>query len=228
MITTLAQQQDDTPINIYVVPNDMLQADATSLAYGQFYSYKFILGAEGIWNEPRTDACVMGIVQEAIRDALAWAYLNGGESIFRYRYSTQWFIGTVFTRRIARDATFLRCLRRVFDHYTETGLENLKDLYGRALRELRLAGQLADGPGREGLWTLNPESISGWAKSSCVTDGQVADGFWEAYECFKQPNGRAASQAKKAMIHSWPLSYRHDIENRVEDLRRKGRVVLQT
>jgi len=228
LITTSAGQQDGTPINIYVVPNNVLQADITSFTNGQFYSYKFILGAEGVWEDQKTDAYALGIVQQAIRDAIAWSYRTDGKSVFQYRYSTRWFIARAFQQRIVRDRTFLRCLRRVFDHYTQRMLDYLNDLYGRALRELCRAGELASGPDREGLWTLNPEYASRWATSNSIRDSQVAERFWQTYEEFKKPCGRAALQAKQAMFHSWSKSYEHDIENRIEELRQKGRVSVSS
>lgn len=221
--TRTAHAYDGAPINIYIVPRAILLADIESATHGQYFSHKFILGAEGILNEPEVEACILLVMKHAIRDAVVWHYRHFREEVFTYRYSSNWFLAMVLKHRLTRDKSFCRCLKRLFDHHSDEGLSRLKKAYENALRELRLEGDLAEGPGREGLWLLDHEKVLAWEKVEGVTDGQVADRFWQTYGVFKGPNGNEAIRRKKALLDTIPLPTMHEIENQIEKFIGKGR-----
>jgi len=218
-------QLEHAPINIYVVPTSILFTDSTELTYGQFFSFKYVLGVESIVNEEAVETCALHTITYAIRDAVAWHYRRGSDEVFDYRYKSGWFVGMVLKRRLTRDKTFVRCLRRIFDHYNDDGLRRIVDLYGRALRELRRKGELADGPGRNDNWALSKEKLIEWESIDTASDTAIAERFWSTYEKFKSPVGNLASKAKMALTEKLPLHTLHDIENRIEELISNGRAL---
>ena len=220
----VASAYDNAPINIYVVPRETFLADVVSASHGQFFSFKFILGAEGVLNESEVEASILLVVKQAIREAVVWYHRNFRENVIAYRYRTEWFLGMVLKHRLTRDRTFCRCLKRLFDHHADGGLSRLKVIYENSLRELRREGALTEGPGRDGLWSLDHEKLMEWEMVEGVTDGQIVDRFWKTYEGFKGPNGKLTVRTKKALLDAIPLHTVHEIENRIEKLVGEGRI----
>lgn len=212
------------PIHLYLIPEATLLDDLKYGTYGQYFSYKYILGAESVANELAVDACTLAVIKQAIRNAAAWQYRAAGESLLAFKYKTEWFLGVVLKQEISRNRTFVRCLRKLLVHYTDDGLTRLLSLYRRALHDLRQNGELDDGPGRQDAWTFSGQALANWSANDTSSDEQIADRFWRTYEHFKQPAGKAAVQAKKAMVERLPPRSVQDIANRIEDLIGNGRL----
>jgi hypothetical protein len=227
LVSKAAATYGGAPINIYIVPRTALLSDVESASHGQFYSFKYILGAEGVLNEPEADACVLLVVKQAIREAVVWRYRHLKQDVFAYRYRSDWFLGLVLKHRLTRDKTFCRSLKRLFDHYNDGGLSRLRKIYENALGDLRREGALSEGPGRDGLWALDHEKVLEWEKVEGPTDGQISDRFWQTYEGFKKPNGKAAATMKKALLDAMPLRSVHEIENQIDKLVGEGRISRQ-
>ena len=224
-VSKAADVYSGTPINMYIVPLGTLLSDVECASHGQFYSFKYILGAEAVVNEPEVDACVLLIVKQAIREAVVWCFKLSGQDLFSFRYRTDWFIGLVLNHRLARDKTFCRSLKRLFDHYSDRPLCRLRRIYENALGDLRRGGLLSEGPGRDGLWALDHKKILEWEKvEGRPTDGQIVDRFWQTYEEFKQPNGKTAVTVKRALLHAMPPRSVREIENQVDRLVAEGRI----
>lgn len=211
----------DTPINIYIVPSAILLADIRDATYGQFFSHKFILGAEGVLNEPTLESCVLMVVKQAIQDAVVWRYRQLGEHVFALAYTSDWFLALVLRHRVIRDRTFSRCLRRLFDHHNQDGFSRVRKIYDDALHVLRGQGALAEGPGRDGLWVLDRNSVLNWERAEGATDSQIIERFWQTYESFK---GKRSTQRKQGMLERMPLRSVHEIESKLDMLLGEGQV----